>query len=109
MKYVWALILFAACGGGGGGATPDAGTDADGGTTPDAPDAPDAAPMVDTDGDGVFDHVDVCPTIADPAQVDLDGDHDLDAADLDLPILDLECRAEHSLGGDEVDRGVAIG
>ena len=36
--------------------------------------APDASTTADTDGDGVLDGVDVCPTVADPAQVDLDGD-----------------------------------
>ncbi|MDX2089879.1 MAG: thrombospondin type 3 repeat-containing protein [Kofleriaceae bacterium] len=69
MKYVWTILLASACGGGGGGNTPDAAVDA---SDVDAPDAP---PMVDTDGDGIFDHLDVCPTVADPAQVDLDGDH----------------------------------
>ena len=70
MKFAWVIVLFAAACGGGGGNTPDAALpDGDGGVVPDAD------PMVDTDGDGAFDNVDVCPTIADPAQVDLDGDH----------------------------------
>src|SRR5262245_45648790 len=78
MKLGCVLLLAsaAACGGENGGgmdAAPgdDAGVDAriDGAITPDAD------PLADTDGDGVLDSVDLCPTVADPAQVDLDGDH----------------------------------
>lgn len=68
MKVACAWVIVAATGAcrSDAGATADA--SADSGMAPDAP-------PTDTDGDGVFDHVDVCPTIADPAQVDLDGDH----------------------------------
>lgn len=76
MKLARALVVVvaaAACNGGGssGGTDAGPGTDADddGGT------APDADPMADSDGDGVLDDVDLCPAVADPAQVDLDGDH----------------------------------
>jgi hypothetical protein len=74
MKFGWALGIAAAaaaCNGGGHGAVLDAGLDADA----DVDAAPDADPMADSDGDGVLDSADVCPMIADPAQVDLDGDH----------------------------------
>ncbi|MDX2089880.1 MAG: thrombospondin type 3 repeat-containing protein [Kofleriaceae bacterium] len=77
------VLLFAsaaACGGGNSGgmdAAPgaDAGIDAGVDAVVDGALTPDADPLADTDGDGVLDTVDLCPTVADPAQVDLDGDH----------------------------------
>ena len=52
----------------------DGGTDA--APTPDTTDAwiRDAGPCADRDEDGVCDAVDVCPDVADPAQIDVDGD-----------------------------------
>ncbi|HEY4175221.1 MAG TPA: thrombospondin type 3 repeat-containing protein [Kofleriaceae bacterium] len=78
-KHAWLAVLLMACGGGGGGQDPDAGldavpVDASADAVPDATIQIDAN-TTDTDGDGVYDEVDVCPTIADPAQLDLDGDH----------------------------------
>ena len=32
-------------------------------------------PIVDTDGDGICDELDNCPTVANPDQADADGDH----------------------------------
>ncbi|HEY4175222.1 MAG TPA: thrombospondin type 3 repeat-containing protein [Kofleriaceae bacterium] len=80
MKYAWMLVALVGCGGGGSGADPDAATDVDGhvadagedsggGIQPDAFD-----PSGDYDSDGVLNGVDDCPTVADPAQFDLDGD-----------------------------------
>ena len=45
--------------------------------------APPAQPLVDTDGDGILDHVDNCPSVANFDQQDLDEDGDGDACDLD--------------------------
>ena len=52
----------------------DVGTDA--APTPDTTDAwtTDAGPCADRDEDDVCDAVDVCPDVADPAQIDVDGD-----------------------------------
>lgn len=71
MKVAWTLVLVtvvAACKGSDDPVGVDAASEDDAMT-------PDAEPVGDTDGDGFLDDVDVCPTIADPAQVDLDGDH----------------------------------
>jgi hypothetical protein len=64
-----AMVFVLGCGGsGGGGSVPaDAAPDARADAAIDAPG--------DKDNDGVLDGVDVCPDVADPAQVDLDGDH----------------------------------
>jgi hypothetical protein len=43
--------------------------------------APCAPSTNDTDGDGIADQDDLCPTIADPTQPDADGDHRGDACD----------------------------
>ena len=70
---VGASVVLVACGGGHGGA-------------PDAPSQTDAlasdAPVVDTDGDGIRDAVDNCPTVQNPNQHDEDGDGLGDACDL---------------------------
>ncbi len=45
--------------------------------------APTTQPLVDTDGDGILDHVDNCPSIENFDQDDFDEDGDGDACDLD--------------------------
>ncbi|MDX2087154.1 MAG: thrombospondin type 3 repeat-containing protein [Kofleriaceae bacterium] len=69
-RVVW-LTAFAAAGCSGPNASVDAGTsgDADDAGSDDA-----AVCAQDQDNDGVCDAVDLCPTVFDPGQADLDGD-----------------------------------
>jgi hypothetical protein len=68
MKLAAAMMgVLGACGSPTPAMMPDGGVAVDSGI--DAPPA-----CVDTDGDGVCDAVDDCPTVFDPGQVDLDGD-----------------------------------
>ena len=69
-----------------GGAEADAGRDDDGGTTADAGfgdvDAGELPPPQDTDNDGIYDDADNCPLVANPDQLDIDGDGYGDVCDL---------------------------
>jgi hypothetical protein len=68
----WVVLVCGACGG--GSAREDAVT-ADGVVTDAMIDAAGGCPAgTDQDGDGICDADDVCPTIQDPGQFDLDGD-----------------------------------
>ncbi len=54
----------------------------------------------ETDGDGVLSFCDVCPTVADPAQVDADADGAGAACDCD------DADPQHQIGGVEVNDGL---
>lgn len=75
MKRLFVLAILAACGSSPhqkpDGGPADAGTDG----ADAAPDSATCTSPTDTDGDGICDSLDVCPDVADPGQVDLDGDH----------------------------------
>src|SRR5690242_4195146 len=62
IQQVWVAVLVGACGG--GASSPDAA----------GPDAHVCLSGPDQDGDGYCDDEDLCPTIPNPAQVDLDAD-----------------------------------
>ena len=62
--------------------------------------AADWQPVVDTDGDGVVDHVDNCHTVANADQTDTDGDGDGDACDSDDDNDSLEDDIEVATGTD---------
>lgn len=53
-------------------------------STPEGDEDGDGCSDIDTDGDGWVDQADVCPTVADPAQYDLDGDGVGNACDDDV-------------------------
>jgi hypothetical protein len=46
------------------------------------------APLVDTDGDGVFDDYDNCPMVANPTQANADFDREGDACDTSTNVMD---------------------
>jgi hypothetical protein len=49
-----------------------------------------AAPLVDTDGDGVFDEYDNCPMVANPTQANADFDREGDACDSATSMTDTD-------------------
>ncbi len=49
-----------------------------------------AAPLVDTDGDGVFDDYDNCPMVANPTQANADFDREGDACDASTNSMDTD-------------------
>ncbi|MCB9699021.1 MAG: FG-GAP repeat protein, partial [Alphaproteobacteria bacterium] len=63
--------------------------------------------LLDGDGDGVPDVNDVCPTVADPEQVDTDGDRVGDRCD--RPLLDLAGTVISGGDADLVASGVGVG
>ena len=110
------LLVCASCSFDLGGVPPGAGGADGGATSADAaPGAPDAAPGdPDSDGDGVTDGQDDCPTVADPLQRDHDGDgvgdlcdgcpHVADATqpDGDGDGVDDACDPRPTQGGDRI-------